>query len=91
MAMIRSAPRCLAASTASRPTAPPPTTVAVLPGGGLGGNEEDVVSPPAKMPGPFTNLRDEDLAPSDRELKTSIENAFQKLEDLFEELRKPDL
>src|SRR5215208_3138528 len=32
IAMIRSAPSCLAASTASRPTAPSPTTATVLPG-----------------------------------------------------------
>src|SRR6266511_3941712 len=35
MAMIRSAPRCRAASTASRPTAPSPTTATVLPGPAL--------------------------------------------------------
>src|SRR5918995_227279 len=32
MAMIRSAPSCLAASTASSPTAPSPTTATILPG-----------------------------------------------------------
>ena len=32
MAMIRSAPSCLAARTPSRPTAPSPTTATVLPG-----------------------------------------------------------
>src|ERR671916_694888 len=32
IAMIRSAPSCLAASTAQRPTAPSPTTATVLPG-----------------------------------------------------------
>ena len=32
IAMIRSAPSCLAASTPSRPTAPSPTTATVLPG-----------------------------------------------------------
>src|SRR5436190_18075116 len=32
MAMIRSAPRCFAASTPSRPTAPSPTTATVFPG-----------------------------------------------------------
>lgn len=32
MAMIRSAPSCLAARTAIRPTAPSPTTATVLPG-----------------------------------------------------------
>jgi hypothetical protein len=40
-AMLRSAPSCLAASTASRPTAPSSTTATVLPGPDVGGDRAE--------------------------------------------------
>lgn len=39
--MLRSAPSCLAASTASRPTAPSSTTATVLPGPDVGGDRAE--------------------------------------------------